>query len=184
MNWVTLWLSEAKRGNENKWRVLFPMERGRNLVIKLILFLSGRETSFPLGVCSDAGLHDAEWWIRCLMSGWQMLDVKLKTRYWFSSGTHFNKPTFGFQVLIVYRFLFPYFLCRRIIKYQSCMLSETVEGEIGHWANETLQHQIWRKRCSTFQIIYFIAKGSLFSLFFFLICHVKYIHIRKIYDTF
>ncbi len=75
MNWMTLRLSEAKGGNENKWRVLFPMERGRNLVIKLILFLSGQETSFPLAVCTDAGLHAAEWWICRLMSGWQMLDV-------------------------------------------------------------------------------------------------------------
>lgn len=37
----------------------------RNLVIKLILFLSGPETPFPLGVFTNAGLHHAigQWWI-------------------------------------------------------------------------------------------------------------------------
>lgn len=40
-------------------------EPRRNLVIKLILFLSGPETPFPLGVFTNAGLHHAtgQWWI-------------------------------------------------------------------------------------------------------------------------
>lgn len=125
---------------------------------------------WPRDFISSGCLHRrwapwCRWWIRCLMSGWQMLDVKLKTRYWFSSGTQFKKPTFGFQVLIVYRFLFPYFLCRRIVKYQNCMLSETVEGEDGpltvnEWDTATLNMQE-----RTFHISNQLLLNAFFSFF-------------------
>lgn len=57
-------LHTTRGSNENKWWVLFPPELRRNLVIKLILFLSGPETSFPLGVFTNTGCGAGQWWIR------------------------------------------------------------------------------------------------------------------------
>lgn len=105
----------------------------RNLVIKLILFLSGPETPFPLGVFINAGLHHTigQWWI------WgpdgRMADAGPVTQ---APNTCLCALCFSLNAMLKLKFE-----CKQLTKFSFCFSDQNVLQTIRtcfHWNHHNL----------------------------------------------